>query len=979
MKRTSLWFKSQYDNGNGIIPILKAIEFAKEKGIKSITMVDDNFSGAMEFYSVAKKNDILPVFGLNIRVEGLDLYLIMLNDSAYRAVIKMTSTSISLSELNKVKNLNIVVHGFTKNLDNLNEVPNAFISVGKKTDKKEYIKSRILFEARGDRTVLTNVVPTLVNKHDYRTAVMLTAIKTGSDKKASKSLLAYDTIHQDDYYSLNDAISIDAVLDGAVDDYQFDQPQPPSFSFCKEVAIENGLPENTTDSELFEFLSHKGLESRMKLINVSETDSYRERLKFEIDIINTMGFPGYMLIVADFIKSARDMNIPVGPGRGSAAGSLVAFALGITNIDPIKHGLIFERFLNPERISMPDIDVDFSQGGRSKILEFVQKKYGKEKVAQIITFSKLGGKSALKEVGKKYGMSQDLANLASKMVPDTPGAGLKDIDEAVSDSFKNESFLNLRVWNGALDIDGQIRNYGVHAAGVCISDKPLYISAPVKMVNGVQCIEYEGKWTEFVDLIKFDFLGLKTLDVIESAMAMVRRNHGVDLDIDNLDFEDKKVLEMISTGNTAGIFQIESDGMQSLCRRLKPSSFGDLVAILALYRPGPMEAGMLDDFVSRKNGEKEVSYFFDEMETILKPILKETYGVIVYQEQVMQIVQAIGGFSLGESDVIRRAMGKKDVSYMNKMQKQFANGAKSKGLNHANAVELFELIIKFAGYGFNKSHSAAYGMITFQSAFLKTYYPAEFFASICNFADFDKTAKYIQDAPNFNILIDKPHVNKMTVDFDVRGENHVTYGFSNIKGVGSAALDFINTRNNFGEITSIEDVFNLYDKKISSKILKGLVHSGALDDFSSMRKPLIEDSDTEYEISEKLIFEVDFTGMFISDPLQKIENFLSPYRLPKFSEIDSDSSEHVVAYPAALLKRTAKKTKKDFSIISLFFNEELVEVLCFNKMHDTVQSLDITRPHIFEVEKKSDGAMFLQSVTSLCKTELEKKFFKKDI
>jgi DNA polymerase-3 subunit alpha len=476
------------------------------------------------------------------------------------------------------------------------------------------------------------------------------------------------------------------------------------------------------DAEYFTYRCEVGLKNRLIHVPEERHEEYRERLIFEMDIINSMKFPGYMLIVWDFVKVAKEMGVAVGPGRGSAAGSLVAYSLDITDIDPMKYDLLFERFLNPERVSMPDIDMDFMQARRGEVIDYVVEKYGRNQVAQIITFGSLLAKGVIRDVSRVLDVPLSQADKMAKLIPDELGITLNGKGKEGTDKYKEGAFQKepkirelvatdpqaARVWEYSKKLEGLKRNAGIHAAGVVISNEELWFKTPIYKPSGETnfVTQYSLNFLEDVDLIKFDFLGLKTLDVIDAAVKLVKKRYDKDIDWHEIDENDPGVYEGIQSGDTVGMFQIESSGMQDLNKRLKPSNFEDLIAVLALYRPGPMESGMLDSFIERKHGREAIEYTFGIMEEILKP----TYGVIVYQEQVMQIVQLIGGFSLGYSDIIRRAMGKKkDMAVYNA---EFSEGAQKQGHDYKKASELFDLIEKFAGYGFNKSHSAAYAMVT---------------------------------------------------------------------------------------------------------------------------------------------------------------------------------------------------------------------------------------------------------------------------
>lgn len=634
-------------------------------------------------------------------------------------------------------------------------------------------------------------------------------------------------------------------------------PTPPNFKFTREKLKELNLeiPEPNeeysleNDKVLFTYECHKGLLDRLKIIPKKKHEEYKKRLETEIEIINNMKFPGYMLIVWDFVKAAKDMGIPVGPGRGSAAGSLVAFSLKITDIDPIPYGLLFERFLNPERVSMPDIDMDFCQSRRGEIIDYVVKQYGRVNVAQIITFGKLLAKGVIRDVARVLDMPYAKADAMAKLIPDELGIDLKN-------SWEKEPKIKelcetdpqaARVWEYALLLEGLNRNAGTHAAGVVISNEPLWKKTPLFKPSGLDTLatQYNGKYIEDVDLIKFDFLGLKTLTVIEEANKLIEQRHGKRVDFITTDVNDKGVYDLIQTGNTIGLFQIESDGMQDLCKRLKPSNFEDIVAVLALYRPGPMESGMLDDFIERKHGRAKIDYFHDELETALKPILENTYGVIVYQEQVMQIVQTIGGFSLGEADLVRRAMGKKIKEEMDKLKDEFANGADKKGYTRAYAQELFDLIVKFAGYGFNKSHSAAYALITFYTSYLKCYYPAEFMAALLTLEkdNTDKVVKYIDEAKRLGLELFPPDINKSDLVFSANnldGKEVIMFGMGAIKGAGEVAINNILQARSDGNFSDLADFISRIDgSKVNKRVIESLTKAGAFDSFGYTRKALL--------------------------------------------------------------------------------------------------------------------------------------------
>ncbi|MDY4426429.1 MAG: DNA polymerase III subunit alpha, partial [Helicobacter sp.] len=615
-------------------------------------------------------------------------------------------------------------------------------------------------------------------------------------------------------------------------------PTPPSFKFTAEYAKAENL-DFTQDSEYFAYKCREGLKKRLLNIPQEKHQEYQERLEREIEIINKMKFPGYMLIVWDFVRAAKERGIPVGPGRGSAAGSLVAFCLEITNIDPMKYDLLFERFLNPERVSMPDIDMDFCQSRREEILEYVTEKYGRHNVAQVITFGMMKAKAVIRDVARVMGMPYGEADSFAKLIP-------KDLDITLEKAYEKEpkikeliekNPLAKKIWDFAVILENTKRNPGTHAAAVVIdSENELWHKAPLyrSSRDGIIATQYSMKYLEDVDLIKFDFLGLKTLTLIDDALKLIKNRHHLEIDFLKLDVDDKKVYETLQSGNTLGIFQIESSMFQGINKRLKPSTFEDIIAIIALGRPGPMESGMVSDFIDRKHGKAPIVYMFPELEPILKP----TYGTIVYQEQVMQIVQRIGGFSLGEADLIRRAMGKKDAQIMADNKSKFAQGAQNQGFDKAKAEELWELIVKFAGYGFNKSHSAAYALITFETAYLKTYYPKEFMAALLTSEKnaTDKIVEYIEEANKMDIKVLPPNLQKSELEFSVakiEGEECILFGLGAIKGAGEVAINIIlEERKNNGEFKDLEDFLARIDpQKVNKKSLESFIKSGAMDCF----------------------------------------------------------------------------------------------------------------------------------------------------
>lgn len=607
-----------------------------------------------------------------------------------------------------------------------------------------------------------------------------------------------------------------------------------------------------TLDDYMELLAREGLEKKFSKI----TNEIEDRFNFEIKTIKEMGFPGYFLVVQDFINAAKKRSIPVGPGRGSAAGSLVAYALGITNINPLDYDLLFERFLNPARKSMPDIDVDFADDQRGDVIDYVREKYGSNCVSQIITFNRLSSKAVLRDVARVLKIPIPTVNKITKYIPSKFGK-VFTIDQALAEvpelkwvkDSKEEEIKNLIKY--AKVLEGMNRNASKHAAGVVIT--PDDVSKYVPLANAVSqndiVTQFNMKDIENSGLLKMDFLGLRTLTIIRDAIKMIKKNHSVDIDIDNVPLDDEKTFVLFSKGQTTGVFQFESAPMREYLKRLHPTSLNDLAAMNALYRPGPME--FIDDFIDRKFGNKEVKY----LHPLLEPILKETYGVIVYQEQVIQIANKVGGMSLAEADLLRRAMGKKDLIAMEAQKIKFVDGAVKKGIDKKIVQEIFEVIFKFANYGFNKSHAVAYSFVAFQTAYLKAYYPAEFLAANLEneYLNTDKVAKFLEDCRKLKIEILSPNINNPSLHFDAEN-GKIKFGMSAIKNVGIPAVkEIMRAHKELGrDFKSIFDFcVNVDTRIVTKRALEGLVLAGAFYSISSNRAQLCEVIESALDFAHK--------------------------------------------------------------------------------------------------------------------------------
>jgi len=598
------------------------------------------------------------------------------------------------------------------------------------------------------------------------------------------------------------------------------------------------VPDNRPLNDILEEEARKGLQRRLAEARAEgppgsqETiKEYEDRLEFELNIIKRMGFAGYFLIVADFIDYARRSDIPVGPGRGSAAGSLVAYCLNITNINPIKYGLLFERFLNPHRISMPDIDIDFCMNGRDEVIRYVSEKYGRENVSQIITFGTMKARAVIRDVGRVLGMPYGEVDRIAKLVPGGPNVSLQQAikDEPELKKLEEGEENHRKLLKIARALEGISRHASTHASGVVISDRPLVDYLPLfKGTNDEVMTQFTMDQIEKLGLIKFDFLGLKTLTVIKQTLNLIEKTTGQRLDIEKIPLDDEATYQLCSEGKTTGVFQLESSGMKDLLRRLKPEVFEDMIALVALYRPGPLGSNMVEEFVSGKHGKTKINYILPQLE----PILKETYGVILYQEQVMKIAQVLANYTLAEADELRKAIGKKKPEVMAKHRERFTEVAKENGVDSKTAKKLFMLIEKFGGYGFNKSHSAAYAMIAYQTAYLKAHYPVQFMAALLtqDMGNQDKTIKNIAECREMGIQILPPDLNKSQADFAVLDEG-IRFGLAAVKNVGLKAVEsVIEERNTGGPFKDLLDFCRRVDgSKVNRRVLEGLIQCGAFD------------------------------------------------------------------------------------------------------------------------------------------------------
>ncbi len=734
------------------------------------------------------------------------------------------------------------------------------------------------------------------------------------------------------------------------------------------------VPAGHTVESYLDLKVHEGLKKRYGEI----PPEIEERVKYELGIIEQMGFSAYFLITWDFVHFAKTHDIPVGPGRGSAAGSVVAYALEITDLDPIRHHLLFERFLNPERYSMPDVDIDFCIERRGEVIDYVSKKYGEDKVCQIITFGTYAAKAAMKGVARVFDIPFARSNQLSSLIPNEPKA---HIDDAMLEGMELKKLYDedpevKRLVDMSRCIEGIKNNTGTHAAGVIIAHKPLNEIVPVQpSKDGIIVTEYPMADLEKLGLLKMDFLGLRTLTMIHKTMKLLKRTKGIEFDVNRIPLDDKPTYDMLIAGETDGVFQLESSGMKKLVKDLKPDVFEDLGALVALFRPGPLESGMVQDFVERKHGRQEIKY----AHPLLEPVLKDTYGTIVYQEQIMQVFQVLADYTLGQADMVRRMMGKKKLDEMAQQKGKFIEGAARHGMESKDAAALFEQIEKFASYCFNRSHSAAYAFVAYQTAYLKCHYPQEYLASLLSSVsgDQEKTQLYIEEALKYGIQVMPPDINKSFAEFTPDG-NNIRFGLASIKQVGEAVVEAILAeREANGEFKSIYDFCKRVDPKCSNKrVMEGLIKAGAFSNIEKSRKQLLENleyivatanrenqskalgqvslfaglgedndigynefqlagSDEEFDARQLQIFEKEFLGFYVSShPLSTIRDKLPFLMTHKISELHDLPNDKVVTICGLVTASKQIPTKKDPTKFMRFCTiEDLsgkVETITFN-------------------------------------------------
>ena len=1047
---THLHLHTDFSLLDGAISIERLVEFGKKNDFKSLAITDHgNIFGAVKFFQKCKKEGIKPILGMeayfcedakikNIEKKYYHLILLVQNEVGYKNLLKLISYSYqegfyfkpridyeALQKYNEGLMVTTACLGghiptllMQGNEDAAQECINWFLNVfgpdrfylevQPEDQKEQAILNKKLFEYAKKN----NLPVVAAGDCHYPSA---------DDHEAHEIMLSvqtHDKISNPDRYTFGDCRvymrttqemleifkdnqqavwNAGIIADQCTFDFQTGKLFFPNFE----------IPSQYTTDNYFKYMCVEGFQ---KLLDNNRFDKgeealYKKRLEVEMDLIIKMGFVGYFLVVGDFIQWARANGIPVGPGRGSAAGSLVAWALQITNIDPIKYNLLFERFLNPERISMPDIDIDFCIEGRDKVINYVRSKYGQDKVCQIITFGTMMAKGVIKDVARVLGFAFEDSNAITNLIPDQLKITLQEalaqeprLKELIETNPKAKKLFDI-----ALRLEGLTRHASKHAAGIVISPEPvdhvLPIYVPPKSTELVT--QYAMTELESLGFLKIDLLGLKNLTLIDKTIAVIKKNYQKYIDIDKIPLDDRKTFELLGQGKTSGVFQLESDGLKEVLRKLQPDKFEDIIAVNALYRPGPLGSGMVEDFIERRHGRAPIRYLFNELE----PILQETYGVIVYQEQVIKIASVIGGFSLGEADILRRAMGKKKAEEMAKQQIIFVERATKNGFDSPKAKELFDLMAYFAGYGFNKSHSAAYALIAYQTAYLKAHYPAEFMACLISLevANAENMAFYLQEARDMGIEILPPDINRSSIEFSPSGDGKIMFGLQGIKNVGMAALENILTVRNSGVFKSLVDFCKRVDLRTSNKrVLEHLIYSGAFDNLAGTRaqkihdlekiidvcveykkkcatgqmdlfgNPLSDNGSDELEFTfqniadwpdkEKLEKEKEAIGFYLSaHPLAAYKKILSWCSIESFGDLlkknTNDISQEITVMGAGLVKSKREIfTKKGdrMAFIALEDATSSAEIILFPSVYKQVETV-VSSYNIFMVKGVLDA------------------------
>jgi len=874
---------TEYSLLDGASRISSLVQRAKELGMPAIAITDHgSMYGVIDFYKQAKKQGIKPIIGCEVyvaprsrrercTVDGENYYHLVLlaeTDEGYRNLIELVSRGHTEGFYYKPRVDTELLKQYSKgliclsaciageipswilkgNIDKAEAVAREYRDIFGKDNFFLEIQDHGIPEQKKANSLLIEMSQKLgiglvatndshyIYKKDAECHDVLLCIQMGKTVDDT-SRMKFST---DEFYVKNHAEMMklfSAYPEALANTCSIAQRCNVTLEFGKLYLPEFPVPEGLTADGYLEQLCREKLQARYG----ENTQAATSRLEYELAVIYKMGYSGYFLIVWDFINYARTQDIPVGPGRGSAAGSIVAYLLHITNIDPLKYDLLFERFLNPERVSMPDIDIDFCYVKRGKIIEYVSARYGADRVAQIITFGTMAAKGAIRDVGRALNISYGEVDRIAKMIPGELGITLHramEINSELKNAYENETVVT-KLLDLAMAVEGLPRHASTHAAGLVISQQPLTHYVPLQnSAEGFLTTQYDKDKVEEIGLLKMDLLGLRTLTVIGDTLKLVKENRNITIDIDHIPLDDTKVGVMLSHGDTAGVFQLESSGITTLVKDLKPECFADLIPLVALYRPGPLGSGMVADFIDGRHGKRQVTY----VHPLLEPILRETFGVILYQEQVMKIASVMAGFSLGQADMLRRAMGKKKHDVLNAQRANFLQGASLQEIDGKLAGEIFDLMAHFAGYGFNKSHSAAYALVAYQTAYLKANFPQEFMAALLSsvMGTNGKVGYYIEACRQMSIGILPPDVNASYSSFSVDG-SAIRFGLAAVKNVGENAIqNMIATRDEQGPFKSLVDLCTRVDMRLVNKrVIESLIKCGAFDSFGAKRSQLL--------------------------------------------------------------------------------------------------------------------------------------------
>lgn len=1032
---THLHVHTEYSLLDGAITLPKLVDQAKAQGLKALAITDHgNIFGAVKFFQLCKKAGIKPIIGMeayltedvsqkSVEKKYYHLIILVQNEQGYKNLCKLISFSYKEGFYFKPRIDYKTLEKYSDGLIVTSACLGGHIPQLLKAEQHHLVTTQIswFLDRFGKERFYFELQPTELDEQKILNKQLIDL----------SSQFGIDCIATTDchYLSLHDHQAHEIML-AIGTGKKFDDPTRFTFGQCRAYmrspeemiqtfsyhpqAIWNtgkiadmcnfefetkklffpqfALPPETTEAQYFKKLCCNGLEKLIATnrIDVTQKQMYIDRLNLETELIIKMGFVGYFLIVSDFIMWARATGIPVGPGRGSAAGALVAWTLEITNIDPLKYNLLFERFLNPERISMPDIDIDFCIEGRETVIEYIKNKYGHDKVCQIITFGTMLAKGVIKDVARALGFPFEESNMITSLIPD-------QLKITLAEAIEQEPRLKTLIANNpkikhifdiAFKLEGVTRHASKHAAGIVITPEKTDDMLPIFIPTKEDAIvaQYAMSELESIGFLKIDLLGLKNLTLIKNTIDIIKKECNVFIDIDHIPLDDPKTFALIQAGKTSGVFQLESEGLKEVLRKLQPDKFEDIIAVNALYRPGPLGSGMVDDFILRRHGKQKIEYFFEE----LTPILQETYGVIVYQEQVMHIASVIAGYSLGESDILRRAMGKKKADVMAEQKKLFVDRAKERNFDEKKSEDLFDLMAYFAGYGFNKSHSAAYALIAYQTAYLKANYTPEFLACLISLevSHAEKMAFYLKDAKDMGIELLPPNINSSGVDFTiVKGK--ILFGLQGIKNIGHTSLhNIIEQRNKTGPFTDILNLCERIDLRTSNKrVLENLISAGALDDLPGTRaqkyhelahviekaleikeqkltgqmslfsptptndrsEPYTFTTQTTWSDKEKLEKEKEVLGFYISShPLQTFQKQLQWFNCKPFDQLlttqkekkaVSESDQWVISYGLLVSKKVISTKKgEQMAFVQLEDLSGVAEIIIFPKLFAKVEN-----------------------------------------